>query len=91
MESREKDIYRGFELFFDGCYMVKPDVTKCDTYTMGVSLIQYNEENDTLTVFLRRPGLIVGKGGETIDKLKAYLGCEVNIKEQKYLYQKLEE
>ena len=90
MESREKDIYRDFELFFDGCYGIVPEV-QSSTYDMGVSLIEYNQKDNTLTVFLRRPGLLIGKGGETIDKLKKYLGCEVNIQEQRNLYQKFEQ
>ena len=34
--------------------------------------------NDTIFIFLERPGLIIGKGGSTIDSLTAHINNDVN-------------
>lgn len=84
--KKAKEIYTEFMLFFDGCYMIDPAIDNLSTYIMGVTKIKYDEKTDSLTVNLRRPGLIIGKGGKTIDRLKEHLGCEIHIEEVKNLF-----
>jgi len=48
---------------------------------MGVTKLEYDEDNNTLNVYLRRPGLLIGKAGSNINKLKEYLGAEIHIHE----------
>lgn len=72
-------IKRLFILYFDGSYGVEPHHKTLDTYKMGLCKLEYS--NEVLTVHLRRPGLLIGKGGKTIEDLSAYLGCKVHIVE----------
>tara|TARA_B110000977_G_C10614254_1_gene313498 strand:+ start:25 stop:450 length:426 start_codon:yes stop_codon:yes gene_type:complete len=73
-----------FETYFDGCYDVEPQVKdNPSTYSMGICKLDYNVNTNKLTVSLRRPGLLIGKGGRTIDKLKEWLECEIAIIEIK--------
>ena len=77
--SKSKTIKRQFLAYFDGCYGfdAQPNVT--NTYTMGVCKLEYKD--DKLIVHLRRPGLLVGKGGQTINALSKHLGCKIDIVE----------
>jgi len=50
---------------------------------MGVCKLEFEEETNILTVHLRRPGLLIGKAGSTIIKLKEYLECDIKIEEVK--------
>tara|TARA_R110000803_G_scaffold97477_1_gene165611 strand:- start:501 stop:764 length:264 start_codon:yes stop_codon:yes gene_type:complete len=73
-----------FETFFDGCYEVEPqEVNGPSTYSMGVCKLDYDEKENELTVHLRRPGLLIGKAGGTINKLKEWLDCKVTVIEVK--------
>ena len=85
MEREKSDRIKSlFETYFDGCYDIEPqEVDNPSTYSMGVCKLEYNEKDNTLTVHLRRPGLIIGKAGRTINKLKEWLECEVSIIEVK--------
>lgn len=49
------------------------DVNKAcrDIRSLGISDLKF--EGNTLTIKLTRPGLLIGKRGENIDKLKKYL------------------
>ena len=67
-----------FETYFDGCH-----AQILSTYSMGICKLDYNEESNTLTVYLRRPELLIGKGEKTINKLKDYLGCNIDTIEVK--------
>jgi hypothetical protein len=74
-----------FETYFDGCYDVQPQHRgNSSTFSMGVCKLDFDIKTNTLTVHLRRPGLLIGKAGETIDNLKKWLECEVSIIEVKY-------
>lgn len=88
ISDKAKSIYIGFELFFDGSYGIEPNLgpRAYDTYGMGVTKIYYDEENQTLHVAVRRPGMLIGKGGSTIAELEKYLGCNVHIHEVRNLY-----
>lgn len=70
-----------FLTYFDGCYGFEPDPNLPSTYAMGVCKLEYNEYDNILTVHLRRPGLLIGKAGSTLDKVVKHLGCEIRIKE----------
>ena len=73
-----------FETYFDGCYDVEPqELGAPSTFSMGVCKLDYNKKENTLTVHLRRPGLLIGKAGRTINNLKKWLECEVSIIEVK--------
>ncbi len=84
MSRKEEEIKSLFETYFDGCYGVEPQVlNNTSTYSMGVCRLEYIESKNTLIVHLRRPGLLIGKGGETINKLKEWLDCKIDIVEVK--------
>ena len=73
-----------FETYFDGCYEVEPqERDNPSTYSRGVCKLEYSEKDNNLTVHLRRPGLLIGKAGRTINNLKKWLECEVSIIEVK--------
>ena len=43
--------------------------------------IEYKDKENELVVHLRRPGLLIGKGGRTIDALAKQLDCKIGIVE----------
>jgi len=77
--SDGKKIKSLFLTYFDGCYGCDAEPNTANTFAMGVCKLEY--ENNKLTVHLRRPGLLIGKGGKTIDALAEYLGCKIGIVE----------
>ena len=68
-----------FITYFDGCYGVDAEPNTSNTFTMGVCKLEYKENE--LTVHLRRPGLLIGKGGGIIDALSKHLDCKIGIVE----------
>jgi len=74
-------IKRRFVDYFDGAEMYSPPEGRPTTLGMGVCLLEYDIKEDTLHVYLRRPGLLIGKSGETIDGVQDYLGCTISIHE----------
>ncbi len=66
-----------FLTYFDGCYEIPPEPNTANTFAMGVCKIEYKDNE--LIVYLRRPGLLIGKGGQTIDALIKQLGCKISI------------
>jgi ribosomal protein S3 len=84
MRRKEQQVKSLFETYFDGCYGVEPQILNGpNTYSMGVCKLEYDETKNILTVHLRRPGLLIGKGGETINKLEEWLDCKIDIVEIK--------
>lgn len=80
-----------FRSYFEGCYGVEPVVALL-IKNLEITDLIFEFENKTLvaTVVLCRPGLLIGKGGITIDGLNAYLlpdNMEVRIKESKLWHQ----
>lgn len=68
-------------MFFEGVsHYVEPTVD-ISTYTMGVCDLRLLD-NGSFQVTLRRPGLLIGKGGRTIDQLEKVLGVKVKIVEK---------
>jgi hypothetical protein len=78
------DKCRLFEVWCDGGYGIESRGP--DTYRTGVTRVYYDEESNQLHVHLRRPGLLIGKAGNTIKELSEYLDCEVHIHEVKTLF-----
>lgn len=70
-----------FLMYFDGCYGMDPTPNTSNTFTMGVCKLEYKSKNNKLVVHLRRPGLLIGKGGCIINALIKYLDCEISIVE----------
>jgi len=81
MENKGRTIKNKFILFFDGCYGIDSVENDLNTFTMGVCKLDYNENDNILTVYLRRPGLLIGKAGTTIDAIQKFLNCKIYIKE----------
>lgn len=65
--------------YFDGGYEFDPHPNTCNTFEMGVCKLEYNDKDNKLTVHLRRPGLLIGKGGKTIEAVQKYLDCKISI------------
>ena len=65
--------------YFDGGYDFDPHPNTFNTFTMGVCKLDFDSKKNELTVYLRKPGLLIGVGGKTIDDLQNYLGCKINI------------
>jgi len=79
-ENKEaKRIKSMFMIYFDGCYMIDPVEDTSNTFAMGICKLEY--KNNELTVHLRRPGLLIGKGGRIIDALSEHLECKIKIVE----------
>ena len=85
MERDKSDTIKSlFETYFDGCYAVEPQhEDNPSTFSMGVCKLEFNNKSNVLTVYLRRPGLLIGRAGRTINELKKWLECEVSIVEIK--------
>ena len=66
-----------FLIYFDGCYEIEPVENTSNTFAMGVCKLEYKD--NTLTVHLRRPGLLIGKGARIIDALAKHLECKIDI------------
>jgi hypothetical protein len=83
-KNQKEDLGKKYKSLFlgycDGCY---DDFPKGDanTFQMGICLLQYNEKENVLEVYLRRPGLLIGKGGENIKGIEEYLGIKIKIHE----------
>jgi hypothetical protein len=85
MKDKSRHIKSLFETYFDGCYGVEPqEPNNPSTYAMGVCKLEWDEKENNLTVHLRRPGLMIGKGGSAFDKLKEWLECKISIVEVKH-------
>jgi hypothetical protein len=76
-KSDDKRIKSLFLAYFDDCcdYDTKPNTY--NTFAMGICKLEY--KNNKLTVYLRRPGLLIGKGGQVIDALAEFLKCKIDI------------
>ena len=70
-----------FLTYFDGCYQIEATLSTPSTFTMGLCKLEYKEKENILIAHVRRPGILIGKGGKTINDLQKHLGCKVGIKE----------
>ena len=81
MENKAKYYKSLFLTYFDGCYQVDPEPNVSNTFAMGVCKLDYVEKDNKLIVHLRRPGLLIGKGGRTINALTKQLDINIHIVE----------
>lgn len=79
--EKEKQIKSRFLILFDGCYGYDPDPGLPSTYQMGVCKLEYSEKENSLTVHLRKPGLLIGRAGHLIKRVENHLECKILIKE----------
>lgn len=78
-ENNAKRLKSLFITYFDGCYDVDAEPNTSNTFIMGICKIDCKDNE--LIVHLRRPGLLIGKGGCTINALTKYLDCKISIVE----------
>jgi len=78
-EKEGKIIKLKFLIYFDGPYGIDYEEDRDSTYSMGVCKLEYKK--GTLSVYLRKPGLLIGEKGHTIDALQKHLGCKIHIVE----------
>jgi len=69
-----------FLVALDGVYDILP-VSNANSYSIGLTNVEYNLIDNKYTVYCRRPGLLIGKAGQNINKLKKHLDSEIVIKE----------
>lgn len=81
MDKFNNKLIMKFLIYFDGISNYVEEESKVSTYQLGLCDLKQIDEK-TLEVTLRRPGLLIGKGGEEIDKLEKYLDCKIKIIEK---------
>lgn len=81
MEDKANYYKSLFITYCDGGYEIDANPNVPTTYQMGVCKLEYIEKKNKLIVYLRRPGLLIGKAGHTLDTIKEYLKCEIAIVE----------
>lgn len=82
--KKEKEVKMRFMFYFDGAPHYSEPIAISSTYQLGLTNLKLIDEN-ILEVELRRPGLLIGKGGRDIEKLKKYLDIEIKIKEKLFI------
>lgn len=82
-KSKEKYTKMAFVNYFDGTYGFE-SMGNTSTYQMGLCGLKYNIHTNILKVSLRRPGLLIGRGGRQINKLKKFLGVDIEIEEVRF-------
>lgn len=68
-----------FLTYFDASYVRDAEPNTDNTFTMGVCRLEYDDKENKLTVDLRRPGLLIGKGGLIINALAKHMECKIDI------------
>lgn len=85
-----QDLLVKFKLFFEGsmgCGFGSPDYAPViPVFLANCKIRMFKYKNNTFHIYCERPGLIIGKGGETIDKLSAYLGVKIRLYECSLYY-----
>jgi len=88
--KRINSIKARFQIFFDGIYDEVPAQVSITTWQLGITNFDFEFKGNLLimTITLLRPGLLIGKGGTTIDLVSAFLSTnehsvEIKIKESK--------
>ena len=84
--SKESTFKRRFMNYYDGVGEYVEPISPCDTFRLGLCSLEYNPNvndsgEDGLTVYLRRPGLLIGRAGKDINKAEEHLGFKLAIKE----------
>jgi len=72
--SKEMSYKYYISCFFDGSEYVEPMVN-VSLSSLGITNLSFRrfKKETVITITLERPGLLIGKGGSTIDKLQEYL------------------
>ena len=81
MENKSKYYKSLFLTYFDGCYEIPPTSNVSNTFQMGVCKLEYVKKDNELIVHLRRPGLLIGKQGKTINAIQKHLNINIKIVE----------
>jgi hypothetical protein len=63
----------------DGGYEFDPVMQGIDSFRPGVCKLEYID--DVLHVHLRRPGLLIGKGGKTINYISNHIKAKIEVHE----------
>jgi hypothetical protein len=84
MRTRTEEVYQGFMAICDSGY---ESFNIPSTFQMGVTKIQYDEDKNVLNVHLRRPGLLIGKMGQTVGSLERMLECKIAVHEVRKLWE----
>lgn len=79
--DREIDVLRQIGVFFlnenGGCYH------KTEQLIQKIGIAEIMLIGNKLTLTVKRPGLLIGRRGVTIDKLQDHLGLEIRLVEVK--------
>lgn len=75
---------REFIFVVDGYEDLQEPISNYSTFEMGLSDLSYDEDNEELTVILRRPGLLIGLHGSNLNKIEKRLDCKIKIIEKKF-------
>lgn len=85
--NRFKSVFR---CYFEGGYGYDAVVSSesCRIHTFEITDLQFQFKDDflTITIVLGRPGILIGKGGKTIDGLNEWLksdNMKITVKESK--------
>jgi len=70
-----------FLRIIDGTYDWPAEVQGIDSYTIGLCGLRYEEDSGKLHVHLRRPGLLIGPKGATINAVQKLFGGNLCIHE----------
>lgn len=85
---KKRDMIEKFLVACDGggCmeFEVEP-ISNASTYQIGLTHIDFDDETNTLHVAVRRPGILIGKGGSNINRIENELGCSIQIHENTVL------
>ena len=74
------DAKRHFIIAMDGVTNATPPMFySLNTFILGVTNLDY--EDGELHVWLRRPGLLIGKQGRTLDAVEKRIGVKIKIHE----------
>lgn len=55
-------------------------VSSSNSYDIGLCRITENEDG-SVTLYVRRPGLLIGRGGDNLNKLEEQCGFPIKVKE----------
>ena len=84
-------IKTGIQVFFDGSRFNIPEAGLPSLASMGITdlkMLSMSNSAITIEITLQRPGLLIGKGGSTLDRLRSYLSI---MEDGKSIYVEVEE
>lgn len=58
----------------------QPPVSSANSYDIGLCRITENDDG-SVTLYVRRPGLLIGRGGDNLNKLEEQCGFSIKVKE----------